>query len=225
MTSISTRSATRSTHHALDPNATYTRNYAPFNIFDELNNNYIKVQTNDIKFQGDLSWKPIKDVEVALLGSYRTYKATREHVVLNNSNQAEAYRAGVDNPSVMYNNTFLYTDPDEPNSLPVSVMPVGGINVMNENSVKQLDFRGTISYNHIWNDTHIFNALVGMEANRADYDARMNSVYGVDYDNGRLQTITPKFYKQAQEEAYCPEQLLLQLDTPSGLLRNSFLFL
>lgn len=188
------------TSRTLDPNAMYTRNYAPFNIFDELNNNYIKVQTNDMKFQGDLSWKPIEGVEVYLLGSYRTYKATREHVVLNNSNQAEAYRAGVDNPSVMYNNSFLYTDPDVPNSLPISVMPVGGINVMNENSVKQLDFRGTVSYNHIWNDTHIFNAMVGMEANRADYDARMNSVYGVDYNNGRLQTITPKFYKQAQEE-------------------------
>ena len=73
------------TSRTLDPTATYTRNYAPFNIFDELKNNYINVQTNDIKFQGDLTWKPFKDLEITLLGSYRTYKATREHVVLNRS--------------------------------------------------------------------------------------------------------------------------------------------
>ena len=188
------------TSRTLDPNETYTRNYAPFNIFSELDNNYIKVQTNDIKFQGELNYKPLLGLEINLLGSYRTYKASREHYVLNNSNQAEAYRAGVDDPNIMYSNTFLYTDPDEPNSLPVSVMPTGGIYVVNDNSVKQLDFRGTIQYNHIWNDTHIFNTLVGMEANRADYESSMHSDYGVDYDNSRIVTITPDFYKQAKEE-------------------------
>jgi len=39
-----------------------------------------------------------------------------------------------------------------------------------------------------------------MEANRADYDASMHSDYGVDYDNSRIVTITPEFYKQAKEE-------------------------
>jgi len=188
------------TSRTLDPDETYKRNYADFNIFSELENNYIKVQTNDIKFQGEINWKPVLGLEVNLLGSYRTYKATREHYVLNHSNQAEAYRAGVDDPNVMYSNTFLYTDPDEPNSLPVSVMPTGGIYVLNENSVDQLDFRGTVQYNKVWNDTHIFNGVVGMEANKADYEASMHSDYGVDYENSRIVTITPKFYKQAKEE-------------------------
>lgn len=188
------------TSRTLDPYATYTRFYAPFNIFTELDNNTIDVMVNDIKFQGEIEWKPIKDLSINLLGSYRTNKSSREHIVKNHSNQAEAYRAGVDNPNVMNSNTFLYTDPDKPNSLPISVMPTGGINVMNENSVKQLTFRGTAQYKHIWNDAHIFGALAGMEADRVDYDARMNSVYGVDYENSRLQTITPEFYKQAKEE-------------------------
>ena len=68
------------------------------------------------------------------------------------------------------------------------------------NSVKQLDFRGTVQYNNVWYDTHIFNALVGMEANRADYDAKEQTVYGVDYENARNVVYEPSLYKQAKEE-------------------------
>lgn len=188
------------TSRTLDPNQTYTRNYAAFNIFNELENNYIDINVTDLKFQGELSYKPIRGLEINLLGSYRVNNSTREHNILNNSNQAEAYRAGVDNPNIMYSNPYLYQDPDQPNTLPVSVMPTGGILKTNKNSVTQLDFRGTVNYNHVWNDTHIFNALVGMEANKADYDAREDSQYGVDFENSRQQTLPVAFYKQVKEE-------------------------
>ena len=184
------------TSRTLDPNDTYTRNYAPFNIFDELDNNYIDVNVMDLKFQGELSWKPILGLELKALGSYRVNRSTQEHYVLNKSNQAEAYRAGVDNPNQMYNNTYLYQDPDNPNSLPISVMPEGGIFTLNRNSVKQLDFRLTANYNKIWNDTHIFNVLVGMEANKADYDASENITMGVDYEMGR--TVVKNQYREKQ---------------------------
>ncbi len=188
------------TSRTLDPSGTYTRNYAPFNIFDELDNNYIDISTMDMKFQGELNYKPVLGLEINMLGSYRMYKAEREHIVRNRSNMAEAYRAGVDNPNVRDKNRYLYSDPDVTNALPVSVMPVGGIYVANLNSVKQLDFRGTVQYNHVWNDTHIFNTLVGMEANRADYDAKEETVYGVDYDNARNVIYEPNLFKQAKEE-------------------------
>ena len=114
------------TSRALDPNETYTRNYAPFNIFKELDNNYIDLNVTDMKFQGELSYKPILGLEINLLGAFRTYTSSQEHFVLNSSNQAEAYRAGVDDPNIRDSNVFLYTDPDKPNSLPISVMPSGG---------------------------------------------------------------------------------------------------
>ena len=188
------------TARTLDPNQVYKRNYADFNIFHELDNNFIDIEVMDAKFQGELNYKPITGLEINLLGSYRVNRSSRDHNVLNSSNQAEAYRAGVDDPNVMYSNTYLYTDPDKPNSLPVSVMPTGGIWIENQNQVKQLDFRGTVNYNHVWNDTHIMNVLAGMEANRADYEASENQVFGMDYDRSRLVTITPDFYKQAKEE-------------------------
>ena len=188
------------TSRTLDPNEVYTRNYAPFNIFHELDNNYIDLSIADMKFQAELSWKPVMGLEFHLLGAYRTQKTSQEHSILNSSNQAEAYRAGVDDPNIMYSNPFLYQDPDEPNSLPISVMPTGGIYIRNDYMVRQLDFRGTVQYNKVWNDTHIMNLFGGMEINKTDRDQSMHSDYGVDYDNGRIVNITPEFYKQAKEE-------------------------
>lgn len=188
------------TSRTLDPNATYKRNYADFNIFQELENNYIKTKETDFKIQGDISWKPIESLEFAVLGSYRTDNPNQEHFVLNRSNQAEAYRAGVDNPNVMYSNTYLYTDPDKPNSLPISVMPEGGIYMLSKNSVNQLDFRGSVNFNKEWNYKHLFGAYAMVEANSADWEYVTNNVYGVDYDKARIVVITPDFYKQAKEE-------------------------
>lgn len=188
------------TARTLDPNDTYTRNYASFNIFDELNNNYIDLDVSDMKFQGEILWKPITGLEVRLLGAYRTQRSSQEHFILNNSNQAEAYRAGVDDPNIMYSNPYLYQDPDDVNSLPISVMPTGGIYTRNDYKLNQYDFRGTVQYNKIWQDTHILNLFGGMEANKTDKDQVFRSDYGVDYNNARLVTITPEFYKQAKEE-------------------------
>jgi len=188
------------TSRTLDPDATYTRNYAPFNIFKELDNNYIDLSIADMKFQGEITYKPIRGMEIHLLGAYRTQKTSQEHFILNESNQAEAYRAGVDNPTIQSSNPYLYTDPDKPNSLPISVMPKGGIYTRNDYMVKQLDFRGTVQFNKIWNDTHILGLFGGMEANKTDKDQMYHSDYGVDYNAARLVTITPEFYKQAKEE-------------------------
>ncbi|MCD8289149.1 MAG: SusC/RagA family TonB-linked outer membrane protein [Prevotella sp.] len=188
------------TSRTLDPNETYTRNYADFNIFHELENNYIDLSVSDMKYQGEINWKPIQGLEFHGLAAYRVQKSTQEHFILNSSNQAEAYRAGVDDPNVMYNNRYLYTDPDNTNALPISVMPTGGIYIRDDYSVKQFDFRGTAQYNRVWNDTHIMNLFAGMEVNKTSKDQMSHSDYGVDYDNGRLVTITPEFYKQAKEE-------------------------
>lgn len=188
------------TSRALDPADTYTRNYAPFNIFDELDNNYIDINIHDMKFQGELSYKPIQGLEAKAMVAYRTYRAQQEHYTLNKSNQAEAYRAGVDNPNIQSSNKYLYSDPDKPNSLPMCVMPIGGIYTDKNNKVTQLDFRGTVQYNKVWNDTHIMNLFAGMESNKTDKEETFSSQYGVDYDNARLVMITPEFFKQAKEE-------------------------
>ena len=188
------------TARTLDPDAVYTRNFAPFNIFSELDNNYIDLTVSDLKFQGEVTVKPIMGLEFNAVVAYRTNRSSTEHFILNESNQSEAYRAGVGNPNIQDSNTYLYKDPDQPNSYPISVMPVGGIYTRSNYAVDQLDFRLTGQYNKVWNDTHIMNLFAGMELNKTDKDQTFNSDYGVDYNAQRLVNITPAFYKQAKEE-------------------------
>ena len=81
------------TSRALDPNEYYVRNYAPFNILNELDNNFMKLDVVDLKFQGELKWKPIKKVELAALGAYKFSTTTQSHEIRDYSNQAWAFRA------------------------------------------------------------------------------------------------------------------------------------
>ena len=81
------------TSRVLDPNEFYVRNYAPFNILHELENNYIDLNVAHVKFQGELKWKAFKGFEAAALASVRYSGTSQEHNVRDNANQAEAYRA------------------------------------------------------------------------------------------------------------------------------------
>ncbi|MDE7443456.1 MAG: carboxypeptidase-like regulatory domain-containing protein, partial [Muribaculaceae bacterium] len=83
------------TSRVTDPNAKQTRNYADFNIFDELQNNYIDIDVTDLKFQGEINWKPIVGLTFNAIGSFRTSASKQNHYVLDHANQAEAYRAGI----------------------------------------------------------------------------------------------------------------------------------
>ena len=80
----------------------------------------------DLKFQGELKWKPITGLEFSALGAVKYSATSQEHLITDDSNQAMAYRAMPD-ATVRDRNPFLYTDPDNPYALPISVLPQGGI--------------------------------------------------------------------------------------------------
>lgn len=188
------------TSRTLDAKETYTRNFAPFNIFDELDNNYIELGVTDFKFQGELNWKPIMGLEFNAIGALRYQKSTQEHFIKDHSNQAEAYRAGVGDPNIMYSNPYLYQDPDKKNSLPVSVMEKGGMYFRNDYSVRQLDFRGTVQYNKVWQDKHILNLFGGMELSSIDRNSVYFEGWGFVYDNGGIPSMNPSLFKNKKEE-------------------------
>lgn len=186
----------------LDPNQTYSRNFASFNIFDELNENTINLNIADIKFQGELKWKPIKGLELSALSAIRYQTTTQEHVITKNSNQANAYRAGVDPEDAVIRsiNPFLYTDPDNTNALPETVLPEGGIKFRNEYSVKQVDFRATASYNASFgmNQEYITSLFAGAESNLTDRNAQYQELWG--WDGGNVPNLNYLLFKQKAEE-------------------------
>ena len=90
---INPYSYSMNTSRALDADTYYTRNYADFNIFNELQSNYMELGVNDFRVTGSLKYKPIKKVELTLLAGMQNTATRQEHYILDNSNQALAYRA------------------------------------------------------------------------------------------------------------------------------------
>lgn len=187
------------TSRALDPNEYYVRNYAPFNILNELENNNMSLDVVDLKFQGELKWKPISKLEFAALGAYKYSTTTQSHEIRDYSNQAWAFRA-MDDATMRNANPWLYTDPDNVNSLPVSVLPVGGFYRETKYSMNSYDFRATASYNDVFNDDHIFNFFGGMEINAVDRKKTWFNGVGMQYEMGMLPAYDYLYFKQGNEE-------------------------
>lgn len=187
------------TSRTLDPNEYYVRNYAPFNIFHELDNNYMDLHVVDMKFQGELKWKPVKKVELSALGAYKYSTTTQSHYVNDYSNQAWAYRA-MDDATMQKANPWLYTDPDKVNTLPETVLPVGGFYRETKYSMTSYDFRGTVSYNDVFNENHILNLFAGMELNATDRRRTWFNAAGMQYEMGMLSAYDYLYFKQGNEE-------------------------
>lgn len=200
---------------ALDSKAQYRRNYCDFNIFDELDQNYIDVTVTDMKFQGDISWKPVKGLEIKGLASIRYNRSSQEYNVRDNSNQARAYRAGlgidegdIENDLIRDANSYLYKDPDVASALPVSVLPEGGIYTIKENKLLSVDFRGTIQYNRGFanggrgeeGEDHLINLFAGAESNSTNRQATMFRGWGYQFENGGIPYYDYKLFKQGAEE-------------------------
>jgi len=187
------------TSRTLDPNAYYTRNYAPFNIHNELANNYMDFDVVDLRFQGELKYKPIRKVELAVLGSYKYSTTTQAHQIRENSNLAMAFRA-MDDAVMRDSNPWLYKDPDNANSLPISVLPEGGFYRETKYKMNSWDFRATASYNDVYAEDHIVNLFGGMEATNTDRQRSYFNGVGMQYDMGMLGAYDYRYFKQASEE-------------------------
>lgn len=176
----------------------YRRNFAPFSILNEVKENWIEIDMIDAKFQGELYWTPIKQVEVSALGSARFVKTTQETKATERSNRAMAYRA-TDDSYVVDNNRFLYKDPDNVNAYPQVVLPYGGFYETQDDHLKSYYFRASANYNDTYNDDHIVNALLGSEVKYADRTRRSADGYGMQFYKGTAPFTDYRIMKQAIE--------------------------
>ena len=187
------------TSRALDANEYYQRNYAPFNIKDELANNYMDLNVHDFRVSGSLTYKPIRQVRITLLGSAKGSSTSQEHNILDDSNQAEAYRA-MGTSTIRKNNPMLYADPDNIYALRISVLPYGGIYERTDNRFFGWDTRFSVAYNNTFNDAHIVNLYGGMETNSVDRHSTWFRGWGMQYKKGETPLYAYQVFKKGQED-------------------------
>lgn len=178
----------------------YVMNYAPFNIFNELNNNYIDIDMLDSKFQAELDIKPMLGFDIKLLGAVRYVKSSREHKINERSNQAEAYRAAYD-ATVRESNKYLYEDPDTPGMPKVSVLPQGGFYNRTDNRLLNYYFRASANFMKSYDDIHVFNVMGGMEARSTDRRETYSRGFGIQYERGNVPYIDHRIIKQLLERS------------------------
>lgn len=184
---------------ALDPNTYYQANYAPFNILHELESNYIDLNVTDVKFQGELKYRPIEGLELSALGAIKYASTSQENKIGDNSNQALAYRA-MGNSIIRDANKFLYKDPEEPYALPMSVLPNGGFYQRTDNRMNSYDFRMTANYNKTFAKKHMTNLFAGMELNSIERSRSWFSGVGMQYKGGEVPYFVPEYFKKLSEE-------------------------
>jgi TonB-linked SusC/RagA family outer membrane protein len=187
------------TSRTTSPNESYTRNHAPFNIIDELDNNYMDINVSDLKFQGELKWKIIPGLEIAALGAVKYTGSSMQHHITDNSNQALAYRAMPD-ATVRDSNPFLYKDPDNPYAMRITILPDGGIYDRTDNKMMSYDFRGTLTWNKTFNRAHITNFFGGMEINAVDREQTWFRGWGRQYSMGDVPHYVYQVFKKGMEE-------------------------
>ena len=192
------------TSRCLDPGISYTRFYSPFNIFQELAHNYNDIDVTELMFRGEIEYKPIKSVTLTGLISTRMSHTRRQHNVLDDANQANAYRAGVnatdDNSTVRDNNPLLYTDPDNELALPESVLPIGGIKYQYDDKMRSNNYRFMAEYRNVFNDIHTVNAMIGTELSTVRRTSSNWTGWGYQFNNGGIVSTPYLWLKQMNEE-------------------------
>ncbi len=164
------------TSRTMSPTETYRMNYADFNIFNEMESNYLDLDMTDVKIQIDVNYKPIKGLDISLLGSHRYAKTSRTHNILDNSNMAMAYRAA-SSADIIDSNNFLWQNPDEPSETPIVVMPNGGFYNTYDNLLKSFYGRAQANYNLV-KENYALNFLGGAELRSVDRLDRFAMGYG-----------------------------------------------
>ncbi|MBX3242403.1 MAG: SusC/RagA family TonB-linked outer membrane protein [Chitinophagaceae bacterium] len=176
----------------------FRRNFAPFNIIDELANNYINLNVIDLKLQGELSYNITEHLKYEFIGALRYVKSSREHQITENANMANAYRAN-DNATINTRNKFLYQDPDHPDAPRQVVLPYGGFYNRAEDQLLNFDIRNSLSYTNTFDEKHDVSFLLGQQIKYADRQSFTSTGYGYQYENGGTPFIDYRILKQTIE--------------------------
>ncbi|TDS13971.1 SusC/RagA family TonB-linked outer membrane protein [Sphingobacterium paludis] len=178
----------------------FTRNFAPFNILNELDNNYLRLQMLDLKVQGGIRYKVLPQLTYSVDGAYRYATTERQHYIREGSNMAEAFRAAGD-ATIINGNEYLYKDPDNPNAEPVVILPEGGFYNTNLNSIKNYYFRHNLEYDETFAENHRLNVFGSMEVRYTDRQFSDYEGISYQYENGGLVNPNYRFFKKMTEGA------------------------
>ncbi|MBS0001286.1 MAG: SusC/RagA family TonB-linked outer membrane protein [Cyclobacteriaceae bacterium] len=168
----------------------FRRNFAPFNILQELDLNYMAIRVVDLATQIDFEIKPMTDFSINGAFQARYANTNRDHTVHENSNQAEAYRAD-DTQFIQEANNLLFRDPNNPGLNPQVVLPVGGFKYLDQSDLLNFFARISGEWSKNLNEIHDINLFGGAEMRYSDRNTTSSTGLGVVYESGGVVITDP----------------------------------
>ena len=144
----------------------------------------------DISAQTDFEVNPLKNLSIKGVFQARYATTKRDHMVHENSNQAEAYRAN-QTQFIQDANNLLFRDPDNPGLNPQVVLPQGGFNYLEISDILNIFNRISVEWSHTFNSDHEVNALAGQEIRFTNRSATSATGIGVIYNSGGIVVTDP----------------------------------
>lgn len=172
----------------------FRRDYSDFNIIHELEHNKVELTATDVVGQVNLDYDLAPNLAISSINQVRRNTALREHMIHEESNQANAYRA-MSTQFIRNSNKLLFVDPDNPAALPISILPVGGFYNTVNNALDFFSTRNSISWNPSVKDTHIMSFLLGQEIKYTNRQEIFSNGWGIQYDRGGLYNEHPMLSK------------------------------
>lgn len=168
----------------------FRRNYAPFNIVNELQYNFMEIQVADFSAQTDFEINPIQDLSIKGVFQARYANTKRDHTVHENSNQAGAYRAD-ETQFIQDANNLLFNDPDNPGLNPVVVLPQGGFQYLDQTTLFNFFSRVSADWNKKIGADHEINILAGQEIRFTNRSNSSTTGLGVVFGSGEVVATDP----------------------------------
>ncbi len=162
----------------------YLENLAPFNIVEELNENFNDIKAQEIRAIVKPTYKITKNITYS--GTFAVRKNVNQisHIVTERSNMANAYRVDY-NDVLRDQNALLYRDPNDPFGYKETILSEGGFRYLWNNTQSFWSVRNQLAYNQEIGD-HKIDLLVGSEIEKTYVDRVYSKAYGYMYYGGRI---------------------------------------
>lgn len=176
----------------------YRNNWAPFNILNEYDNNYMKTNVLDFKVQGEITYNVNRHLRLIALAAARHALTSTSHFIKEGSNVVQAFRAN-ETPDVARQNIYLLRDKDNPLHQPQIALPHGGIFNKTETSMKNYMGRFAVEFNKEMGE-HDLRAFGFTEVRHTDRTINPFQGYGIQYDRGNQIFTDPRIFQKLSNE-------------------------
>lgn len=162
----------------------YLENYAPFNIMEELRENFNDIKAQQVRLVVRPTYRVLKNLRYDGIFAFQRNHSKVSHTVTERSNMANAYRVDY-NDALRRQNSLLYQDPANPFAIRESILPEGGFRYLWNTAQSIWNTRNQLTFHDRFGD-HKIDVMGGVEIEKIYVDREYAKAYGYMYYGGKV---------------------------------------